>query len=111
MTDVDPDVFFKELLAQDPVSGAASTPRALADGTFVLAKPLMFHWTVIRGEIGDLVTYFDRWCFADEDLALKALHSFPEEPADSFDPPGWHRHPNSGRRRPGGDPTKEYVGH
>ena len=25
------------------------------------------------------------------------------------DPEGWYRHINTGRRRPGGDPAKEYV--
>jgi len=25
------------------------------------------------------------------------------------EPQGWFRHPNSGRRRPGGDPSQEYV--
>jgi len=28
---------------------------------------------------------------------------------DEREPPGWMRHPKSGRRRPGGDPEKEYI--
>ena len=28
---------------------------------------------------------------------------------DESEPSGWHRHPATGRRRPDGDPTKEYV--
>lgn len=31
------------------------------------------------------------------------------EPTETPEPEGWMRNPPTGRRRPGGDPTKEYV--
>jgi len=31
------------------------------------------------------------------------------DPAVMPEPEGWFRHPHSGRRRPGGDASKEYV--
>lgn len=103
------EAFFETLLAQEPATGPLSRPRALSDGTYVMAKPLLFHWTVIRGHVGDSVSYFDRWCFETRELAMAGLEAFPEYPEADFDPPGWHRHPNSGRRRPDGDPAREYV--
>jgi hypothetical protein len=52
--------------------------------------------------------YDDRWCF---DTFGLALHALAEWQARGFEgePIGWHRHPDSGRRRPEGDPAKEYV--
>lgn len=79
--------------------------RDLMDGTWVHAKPLLFHWTVIRGYWDDPIGYFDRWCYRDQTMAVDALNSFPEAPAPDWEPDGWHRHPNSGRRRENGVET------
>lgn len=78
------------------------TVRDLEDGTWVCAKPLLFHWTVIRGYWDDPIGYFNRWCFQDEAGAKAALLSFPPACALDWDPEGWHRHPPSGRRRENG---------
>jgi hypothetical protein len=83
--------------------------KDLADGTYVLAKPLLFHWTVIRGVVGDRAAYFDRWCFANQGLAQAAVDAFPPNPPDGFEPAGWHRHPPTGRRRTDGDPGRETI--
>ena len=83
--------------------------KDLKDGTYVMAKRLMFHWTVIQGDLDDQFGYFDRWCFADEELAQAAVDNWPTNPDAGYDPTGWHRHPNSGRRRLEGDATREYV--
>lgn len=83
--------------------------RDLKDGTFVLAHRLMFHWMLIRGFLHDHNGYFDRWCYKDEQAAVKALTDFVEEPPVGYEPVGWHRHPPTHRRRPGGDPALEYI--
>lgn len=83
--------------------------KLLGDGTYVAARRLMFHWIIIRGDVDDAVGYFDRWCYATEELALKALKYFPESPPQGYEPSGWHRHPSTHRRRPGGDPALEYI--
>jgi hypothetical protein len=49
--------------------------------------------------------YGDRWCFASYALARDALAAWNGE----GDPQGWHRHPDSGRRRPDGDARREYI--
>ena len=84
--------------------------RDLEDGTYLMAKPLLFHWTLIRGVVGDMINeYFDRWCYYTEEQAKQALRDFPDDPPFGYEPEGWHRHPTSGRRRPNGDATREYV--
>ncbi len=83
--------------------------KDLKDGTYVAARRLLFHWMLIRGDHDDVLGYFDRWCYATEGLALLALQDFPERPPEGYEPDGWHRHPPTRRRRPGGDPALEYV--
>lgn len=90
--------------------GRSGSPhmRDLGDDTWVMAYPLLFHWTVTRGLFDDPVGYVDRWCYADAAGALEALAAFPMYPPADYEPTGWHRHPGSGRRRPGGEPALEF---
>lgn len=49
--------------------------------------------------------YEGRWCFSSYEKALAALDAWSG--ADGTEPTGWHRHPDTGRRR---DPDgREYV--
>jgi hypothetical protein len=101
----------------DPVlegylEGIGETPRtnahakALPDWRYVLAKRLMFHWTVIEGSILDTSGYDDRWCFETEELALAAIAAWPADPPPGYEPEGWHRHPKTGRRQ---DNTRQWF--
>jgi hypothetical protein len=40
-------------------------------------------------------------------LAVASLNAW--NPEVDAEPPGWFRCPTTGRRRPGGDPAKEYI--
>lgn len=51
--------------------------------------------------------YEDFWCYESEIAA--ALAMFRWDPRVSPEPTGWMRHPRSGRRRPNGDATQEYI--
>jgi hypothetical protein len=51
--------------------------------------------------------YGDRWCFSSYALARLALSEWVESGAE--EPAHWHRHPDTGRRRPDGDASREYV--
>lgn len=82
--------------------------RLLDDGTWVMAKRLMFHWMLIRGLQVEPESYYDRYCYQTEVNVLLSLYSYPQEGGD-FEPLGWHRHPPTHRRRPDGDPTREYI--
>lgn len=47
----------------------------------------------------------DRWCYHSYEDAKAALDAWDGE----GEPNGWHRHPTTGRRRPDGEPSKEYI--
>jgi len=49
----------------------------------------------------------DEWDYDTPALAFAAAQGW--DPAATPEPAGWMRHPSSGRRRPDGDPTREYV--
>jgi hypothetical protein len=51
--------------------------------------------------------YGERWCFDTFYDASEALDAWDGE--EGTEPFGWHRHPDTGRRRPDGDPAHEYV--
>ncbi|MDF2712590.1 MAG: hypothetical protein K0R62_8242, partial [Nonomuraea muscovyensis] len=55
----------------------------------------------------DAWEYDDRWCYATPALALTHAELWSAQPGT--EPAGWHRHPSSGRRRPAGDPSGEYL--
>lgn len=51
--------------------------------------------------------YGDRWCYANIEQARAALEAW--DGANDTEPQGWHRHPDTGRRRPNGDASREYI--
>lgn len=97
------------LLACGESLDRADLMKDLLDDTYVMVKPLLFHWTLVHGEWDDHSGYFDRWCYATRELAMDALQNFPECPPSGYEPAGWHRHPRTERRRPYGNPEKEYL--
>ena len=79
--------------------------RAIGDGLYACLVPLLFTCAIVTGRIGDLSGYEDRWCFHSYAVAKAALDAWNGE----GEPQGWHRHPQTGRRRPDGDPEQEYI--
>lgn len=57
--------------------------------------------------------YIDAWCYQTEGRfsgLLKAIDGGSQWDGEGNDPPGgWYRNPMTGRRREGGDPSKEHV--
>lgn len=76
------------------------------DGRRVWVVPFTFTAAIIIGD-PDSFEYDDRWCYATELLAATHARAWSAEPGT--EPTGWHRHPITGRRRPGADPAREYV--
>lgn len=77
-------------------------------GSYAAVMPLMFTGALIHGSIFNDQSYDNRWCYKDVDVALYALREWRSRGFEG-EPLGWHRHPATGRRRPDGDATKEYV--
>jgi hypothetical protein len=77
-----------------------------ADGTRIVGlNPMIFTWAIFTDL--DEFGYGDRFCYQDTESAWKAFQSWSGD--QGTEPEGWIRHPSTGRRRPNGDATKEYV--
>lgn len=80
-------------------------PRPIGNGRWAAVCPLLYTCAIVVGQIGDYVNTDDRWCYHTPEDARSALEAWD----GTNEPQGWHRHPRTGRRRPDGDPAKEYV--
>jgi hypothetical protein len=49
--------------------------------------------------------YDNVWQYQSTEAAIDALSAWD----GTAEPQGWYRHYNTNRRRPGGDPAKEYI--
>lgn len=74
---------------------------------YVEVMPLMFTAAIILTPKRFTEGYDDRWCYGSPQAAWTAALAW--DPAATFEPDGWHRHPSTGRRRPDGDWRKEYI--
>lgn len=80
--------------------------RDLGDGRTLYLDPMMLGNVRLNiGKTGDRINYDDGYCYHDPDAAWRALLGWNGE----GDPEGWYRHTTTGRRRPEGDPEREYI--
>lgn len=79
--------------------------RDLGDGRGVWVMLMAFgNGRVVVGPL-DGQWLDDAWCYESVEGARSAAEAWD----GAGEPDGWKRHPASGRRRPDGDATKEYV--
>lgn len=80
--------------------------RELPDGRVLSVLPMTFGKgrLCVQAHVFSLC-YEDVWCYPSVPAAIAAMEAWDGE----GEPTGWHRHPATGRRRPEGDPAKEYV--
>jgi hypothetical protein len=101
MSEID-DVFFLDGLIK---ANGYRDARPISGGRYACIAPLAFTHAIIVGEMHNGEVYDDRWCYRSYEAAKAALDAWD----GSGEPSGWHRHPLSGRRRPDGDPEREFV--
>lgn len=81
--------------------------NVLPDGRAIFLMPMF--GSNLRLGIGELgaPVMDDVWCYQapQTDLAWRAALGWDGQ----GEPEGWYRHPQTGRRRPGGDPAQEVV--
>jgi hypothetical protein len=78
--------------------------RALPDGREIVVMPWSGHGAQLS--IGRRTGFWaDTWNYERIATAVSAAKHWD----GVGEPEGWHRHPASGRRRPGGDPGREFV--
>ncbi len=105
---VEADLFRAHLMGRLALANGAQYlhVRPLGDGRAVFLLPML--GGNLRVAIGDVGSPFldDGWCYqaAQSEEAWKAALGWDGE----GEPEGWYRHPDTGRRRPDGDPQKEY---
>lgn len=96
------DEYFEWL--RTPDGGSCVAVKELPGGFYGAVKRLIYHYTLIIGEIGNRDNFMDRYCYQDGGTAIAALAKWEGE----GDPEGWFRHPATARRRRDGDPAQEY---
>ncbi|WP_423396044.1 hypothetical protein [Burkholderia sp. LMG 21824] len=77
--------------------------RVFTNGRDALVSRLLFTYAILS----DMTVhgYGDRWCYSSYADAKASLDAWDGE----GEPTGWHRHPDSGRRRENGDPNRETI--
>jgi len=95
MTEHDPSMALKIWVAKACTYNGYSDAKIISETRYAAIMPLLFTHAIIVGRIGDATGYEDRWCFKDYETASKAMDQWD----GTGEPEGWHRHPNTGRRR------------
>lgn len=80
--------------------------RQLDDGSWLGVAPMTFGKGRVCVDL-DPFGYADGYCYTSQVEAINAMQAF--DPVRDEEPDGWFRHPQSGRRRPDGDKSKEYL--
>jgi len=94
-----------------PIEGIIGS-RLLDGNVLVTFSPIIGGWRVAianpRFDKPNTVSWDQAYEFDDYHWA-DALIAFVEYGQNDYEPSGWERHIPSERRRPGGDPAKEYI--
>lgn len=82
--------------------------RETSDGQFIAVARKMYTHSVLIGQITNADCFYDsHWCYTTREQAMAAAENW--DPPREVEPAGWFRHPMTGRRRPQGDPSREFV--
>jgi hypothetical protein len=84
-------------------------PAPMGNGRYCCIVPFAFTFGIISGRMFDDLGLCRP--FGALPILGKALTALFDWAGKDFEgePQGWHRHPDSGRRRPDGDPNQEYI--
>ncbi|WP_296708163.1 hypothetical protein [Tistrella sp.] len=52
--------------------------KLFENAKYAVVRRLLFHWTIVYGQLFDEVGYDQRWCYETEQGALAALRARPE---------------------------------
>lgn len=94
--------------------------RRFTERHYIAIVHFIYTKAIIIGYLADATGYNDRWCYETFWDAMSAASQWePEILIRQYagqgyvevmnEPEGWHRHPRTGRRRPGGDASKQYI--
>ena len=90
-----------------PANGAIV--RRIDNVRYMAVQPFLYTHGIIWGYIADAkYGYEDRWCYPQATVAVAAASAWDGN-APWTEPQGWIKHVTTGRRRPDGDASKEYI--
>lgn len=82
--------------------------KLLPENRFGGVMPLLWGYAnLVLGNVEECSQFIDVWQYATVDAAIVALALWYIEATP--EPGGWVVHQSSGRRRPNGDKTREYI--
>ncbi len=81
--------------------------RHLGDGRTLQVRLLAWGYAYLSIGPTNSQFYDDTWQY--QSLAAAMLAMVIWDGAPGTEPPGWYKHATTGRRRPNGDPAREYV--
>ena len=70
---MDPDF---EAWLKSPDGGSCAEVKDIGNGLYAAAKPLLFHWTMIIGLIGDRAFIQENYCYQNREMALIFLRKW-----------------------------------
>ena len=80
--------------------------RWMPEGELIACCPMMFGNGRLCRDV-NMWGVGDGYCFDSLAQAIASMNEF--DPATMEEPEGWKRHIQTGRRREGGDKSKEYI--
>jgi hypothetical protein len=81
--------------------------REVSHGKYLAVVPRPFNSILVIGDADNSRYYDTHYCYTTPGEAIIAAEDW--DPAQHKEPDGWFRHADTGRRRPDGDRTKEYI--
>lgn len=115
MSDVHANMFTELIAAHDAVAARLNltkhenesyTAKETEHFLVQLMPTFTGNWRLVLTPKTATAGWDDGWCFSSILLAYAAALTWEE---DGPEPYGWFRHLTTGRRRPNGDPTQEYI--
>ena len=78
---------------------------------FIDVIPMIYNWRIVTTPKNFPKVYDRGWCYAGRDKTPAVLAALAWDPDTEEEPMGWIKQaaPPTGRRRPDGDPSREYV--
>jgi hypothetical protein len=80
------------------------SPKLISGDRIAVLHRFIYTDAILVMKLGDTTGYDDRWCYE-----RGKAEGFLESWDGKGEPDGWHRHPSTGRRRPDGDASCEYI--
>lgn len=83
--------------------------KLIGDGRALYIYRKIWTYSLCIGDVKNEGYFTDLWCYETLPLAMAAMLAWNPLDISTPEPEGWHRHPPTGRRRPDGDASREYV--